>query len=98
MIIVMGDLNVNVGQNPLREVVGCHGLGSCKKCFSSFRNSTCYLENGVCDNSKSCDTCGQWFIGQVLEHICNLSYCSYCSKSVKPDHQCFIEVKNRSNV
>ena len=24
--------------------------------------------------------------------------CSYCSKSVKPDHQCFIEVKKRPNV
>ena len=23
---------------------------------------------------------------------------SYCSKSVKPDHQCFIQVKKRSNV
>ena len=56
------------------------------------------MENGVCDNSKSCDTCGQWFIGPVLDHVCNLSYCSYCSKSVKPDHQCFIEVKKRSNV
>ena len=33
----------------------------------------------------------------VLEHVCNLSYCSYCSKAVKPDHQCFIEVK-KSNV
>ena len=73
----------------------------CKKCFGAFRNSTCFrnhLENGVCDNSKSCDTCGQWFIGPVLDHVCNLSYCSYCSKSVKPDHQCFIEVKKRSNV
>ena len=37
-----------------------------KKCFGAFRNSTClrnHLENGGCDNSKSCDTCGQWFIG-----------------------------------
>ena len=69
----------------------------CKKCFGAFRNSTClrnHLSNGVCDNSKSCDTCGQWFIGPVLDHVCNLSYCTYCSKSVKPDHQCFIEVKN----
>ena len=69
--------------------------------FGAFRNSTCFrnhLENGGCDNSKSCDTCGQWFIGPVLDHVCNLSYCSYCSKSVKPDHQCFIEVKKRSNV
>ena len=71
------------------------------KMFWCFRNSTCFrnhLENGGCDNSKSCDTCGQWFIGPVLDHVCNLSYCSYCSKSVKPDHQCFIEVKKRSNV
>ena len=73
----------------------------CIKCFGAFRNITCFrnhLSNGVCDNSKSCDTCGQWFIGPVLDHVCNLSYCNYCSKSVKPDHQCFIEVKKRSNV
>ena len=65
-----------------------------------FCNSTCFrnhLLNGVCDNSKSCDTCGQWFIGPVLDHVFNLFYCSYCSKSVKPDHQCFIEMKKRSN-
>ena len=64
-------------------------------------NSTCFrnhLSNGVWDNSKSCDTCGQWFVGQVLYHVYNLFYCSYCSKSVKPDHQCFIKVKKRSNV
>ena len=35
---------------------------------------------------------------RLIDHVCNLSYCSYCSKSVKPDHQCFIEVKMRSNV
>ena len=70
----------------------------CKKCFGAFRNSTCFRNHGVCDNLKSCDPCGQWFIGPVLHHVCNISYCSYCSKSVKPDHQCFIEVKKRSNV
>ena len=44
--------------------------------------STCFrnhLANGVCDNSKSCDTCGEWFIGTVIDHVCNISYCSYCS-------------------
>ena len=35
---------------------------------------------------------------QCLIYLCNLSYCSFCSKSDKPDHQCFIEVKKRSNV
>ena len=78
----------------------CLPLPTFTRCCS-IRNSTCFrnhVENGVCDNSKSCDTCGQWFIGPVLEHVCNLSYCSYCSKSVKPDHQCFIEVKKRSNM
>ena len=32
------------------------------KVFGSFHNSTCFrnhLENDVCDNSKSCDICGQ---------------------------------------
>ena len=69
--------------------------------FGAFRNSTCFrnhLENGVYDNSKSCDPCDQWFIGHVLDHACNISYCSYCSKSVKPAHRCFIDVKKRSNV
>ena len=58
----------------------------CKKCFGAFRNSTSFrnhLSNGVCHNSKSCDPCGQWFIGPVLNHVCNISYYSYCSKSVK---------------
>ena len=55
-------------------------------------------QNCVCDNSKSCDTCSQWFIGPVLDHVCNISYCSYCSKAGKPDHQCFIDVKKRFNV
>ena len=58
----------------------------CRKCFDAFRNSTCFrnhVANGVCDNSKSCDTYGKWFIGPVLDHVCNISYCSYCSKSVK---------------
>ena len=44
----------------------------CKMCFSPFRNSTCFrkhLANGVCDNSKSYDTCGQWFIGPVLDVV-----------------------------
>ena len=53
---------------PLPIFTGC-----CKQCFGSFRNSTCFrnhLSNGVCDNSKSCDSCGQWFIGPVLEHVC----------------------------
>ena len=66
-------------------------------CFGAFRNSICFrnhLSNGVCDNSKSCVPYGQWFIGPVLDHVCNISYCSFCSKSVKPDHQCFIEVKS----
>ena len=69
----------------------------CKQCFGSFCNITCFrnhLSNVVCDNSKSSDPCGQWFIGPVLDNECNISYCSYCSKSVKPDHQCFIEVKS----
>ena len=73
----------------------------CKMCSGALRNSTCFrnnLSNGVCDNLKSCDTCGQWFIGPVLDHVCNKSYCSYCLRPVKPDHQCFIEVKKRSNV
>ena len=35
---------------------------------------------------------------QQQQHVCNLSYCSYSSKFVKPDHRCFIEVKKRSNV
>ena len=34
----------------------------------------------------------------MLDHVCNISYCNYCSKTVKPDHQCFIEVKKRVNV
>ena len=41
-----------------------------------FRN---HLANGVCDNSKSCDTCSEWLIGPVLDHVCNILYCSYCS-------------------
>ena len=68
----------------------------CKNCFGAFRNSTCFrnhLENGVCDNSTSCDPCGQWFIRAVLDDVYNISYGSYCSQSVKPDHQCFIELK-----
>ena len=78
----------------------CHPLPiftiCCKKCFGSFHNSTCFrnhLSNGVCDNSKSCATCAQWFIGPVFDHVCNLFYCSHYSKSVKPDYQGFIEVK-----
>ena len=73
----------------------------CKTCFGAFRNSTCFrnpLSKGVCDNAKSCDTCGQWFIVPMLDHVCIISYCSYCSKSVKPNHRCFIEVKKRSIV
>ena len=49
---------------------------------SCFRNR---LENGVCDNSKSPDPCGQWFIGPLLYHevqcqvveICFLQLCVY---------------------
>ena len=71
----------------------------CCKCFGAFRNSTCsrnHLANGVCDNSMSCGTL--WYIGLVFDHVCNISYCSYCSKFVKPDHQCVIEVKRRADV
>ena len=67
-----------------------------KVCWSFTQWYMFHLGNGVCDNSKSCETCGQWLIGPVLDYVCNISYCSYCSKSVKPDHQCFfIEVKKR---
>ena len=48
----------------------------CKKCFGAFRNSTCFrnhLSNCACDNSKSCDTCGQWFIGPVLDHVYHIA-------------------------
>ena len=79
----------------------------CEVCYNSnhtckpaFRNSTCFRKhsgNGVCDNSK-CDTYGERFIGPVLDHVCNIVYCSYCSQYVKPDHQCFIEVKKRSDL
>ena len=71
------------------------------KKIGAVRNSTYFkkhLSNGVCDNSKLCDTCDQWSIGPALDHVCNILYCSYYSKSVKPEHQCFIEVKERSNV
>ena len=72
-----------------------------RKCFGAFHNNTCFrnhLGNGVCDNSKSCDTCDEWFIGPVFDRVCNLSYCIYCSKFVEADHHCFIEVKKRSDV
>ena len=73
----------------------------CRKFFGAFRNRTCFtnhLANGVCDNSKSCDTCGQWFIVPVLDQVCNIAYCNYCSMSDNPDLQCFIEVKRRPNI
>ena len=73
----------------------------CKHCFGAFRNSTCnraHRENGVCQQAKSCDTCGRWFPGDVADHDCNSSYCSYCSKTVTSDHLCYLEVKQPSEV
>ena len=49
------------------------------KLLAIVHDSKNHLANGVCDNSKSCDMCSEWFIGPVLDHVCNISYCSYCS-------------------
>ena len=79
----------------------CRPLPTFTRCFDSFRNSTCFrnhLETVYVTIQSRVTHVASGFNGPVLEHACNLSYCSYCSKSVKPDHQCFIEVKKRSNV
>ena len=70
----------------------------CTDCFWAFRNSTCYnnhTANNVCINSESCANCGRWFVGPVSEHRCHTTYCSYCSKIVKADHKCYVEVMKK---
>ena len=70
----------------------------CTDCFGAFRNSKCYRkhkDNGVCASSRSCDTCGKWFVGEVNDHDCNAKYCVYCSKTVDGNHKCFITVKEK---
>ena len=52
----------------LREILSDppHIYQMLQKVFGASCISTCFknhLANGVCDNSKSCDICGEWFIG-----------------------------------
>ena len=73
----------------------------CNKCFGAFRNSTCFnnhRNNGVCTRASTCSTCGRWFNSKVPDHECNVQYCSYCSKRVKPDHCCFVDVKEPTEI
>ena len=58
----------------------------CRKCFGAFRNDTCFINhlvNGVCDHSKSCDTCGG---GSSVQ--CMITYAIY---------QLAVIVQNMSN-
>ena len=82
VIIVDTFVNHYVLNAPRKTVCPSPHLPDVAKIVWRFRNSTFFrnhLSNGVRDNSKSCDPCGQWFIGPVLDHVCNISYCSYCS-------------------
>ncbi len=65
----------------------------CKTCAGMFNNPECYddhVTNSVCEQSKSCEGCGRWFMGPVEVHECHGVVCGYCSKYHPIGNECFI--------
>jgi hypothetical protein len=76
--------NDPLNSEPLRNCIDCGRVDMTPYCFST------HLENKVCERSMHCVPCGAIMSRRKFSlHVCNLSFCRVCYKSVPKDHQCY---------